>query len=112
LFGSDLAHGNGKLWVGGLWPGGVIDAGPGFVNGDGSIGMKFGWWRNVRGHLQITGRRLDASAPPLRASVPSGYGLTGFQSSGVIFPTEGCWRVTGTAGTATLTFITFVHTVL
>jgi hypothetical protein len=26
----------------------------------------------------------------------------------VIFPTEGCWRITGRAGTGTLTFVTFV----
>lgn len=112
LFGSDYAHGNGKLWVGGLWPAGVIEAGPGFVNQDGSVGTKFGWWRNVRGHLQITGQRMDLMAPPLRASVPAGYGVTGFQASGVIFPTEGCWRVTAKAGPATLTFVTFVHVVL
>ena len=108
LFGSDYASGNGRLWVGGLWPSGVIQAGPRFINTDGSVGMKFGWWRNVRGHLRITGRRLDATAPPLRAHVPDGYGITGFQSSGVIFPTAGCWQVTGQAGTAKLTFVTMV----
>jgi hypothetical protein len=107
LFGSDSAFGNGRLWVGGLWPSGVIQAGPRFINKDGSVGMKFGWWRNVRGHLRITGRRLDAHAPPLRAEF-SDYGMTGFQASGVIFPTGGCWQVTGKAGTATLTFVTMV----
>lgn len=108
LFGSDYASGNGRLWVGGLWPSGVIQAGPRFINADGSVGMKFGWWRTVPGHLRITGRRLDATAPPLRATVPDGYGITGFQSSGVYFPTAGCWQVTGKAGTATLTFVTMV----
>ena len=108
LFGSDYASGNGRLWVGGLWPSGVIHAGPRLINTDGSVGMKFGWWRNVRGHLTITGRRLDAAAPPLRAHVPNGYGMTGFQSSGVYFPSAGCWQVTGKAGMATLTFVTMV----
>src|SRR5262245_53995898 len=28
--------------------------------------MKFGWLRGVSGQLKITGRRLDAEAPPLR----------------------------------------------
>jgi hypothetical protein len=81
---------------------------PDFIERDGSVRMKFGWWRQVRGLLKITGRRLDALAPPLRSDVPSGYGMTGFQASGVHFPTEGCWEVTGTVGTTTLTFVAFV----
>ena len=61
------------------------------------------------GDLRISGRRLDAAAPPLRDDVPDGYGSTGFQASGVHFPTEGCWEVTGDLGTATtLSFVTFV----
>jgi hypothetical protein len=75
---------------------------------DGSIREKFPWWRGVRGRLRITGRRLDSAARPLRARIPDGYGLTGFQSTAIIFPTEGCWRVTGTTGTASLSFVTLV----
>ena len=67
-----------------------------------------GWWRAATGTLEITGRRLDAPAPPARAHVPDGYGDTGFQASGVDFPTEGCWEVTGTLLTTRLTFVTFV----
>jgi hypothetical protein len=108
LFGAEVAHGNGKLWVGGLGDHGVIEAGPEDVERDGSVGMKFGWWREVEGSLRIGGRRLDAPAPPLRADVPDGYGDRGFQASGVYFPTEGCWEVTGTVGAASLTFVTLV----
>jgi hypothetical protein len=90
FFGWGASHGNGTLWVGGLWPHGVIEAGPDFVAEDGLVGMKFGWWRGARGKLRITGRRLDAPAPPARGYVPDGYGATGFQASGVDFPTEGC----------------------
>jgi hypothetical protein len=108
FFGYGASHGNGKLWVGGLWPGGVIDAGPEFVQPDGSVDMKFGWWRVVPGKLRITGRRLDAPAPPLRGLAPDGYGDRGFQASGVMFPTEGCWEVTGDLGVTSLTFVTFV----
>ena len=107
LFGWDSAYGNGKLWIGALWPNGVVimtkeDVGPG-----GRLGMKFGWYRLTSGFLTITGRRLDAQAPPA-SGVASGYGLIGFNASGVIFPTEGCWQVTGRVARVTLTFVTFV----
>lgn len=108
FFGWSSSYGNGDLWVGGLWPGGVIVAGPEFVRPDGSIGMKFGWWRRTHGDLSITGRRLDAAGQPLQGEVPEGYGGTGFQASAVIFPTEGCWEVTGRVGSISLTFVTFV----
>jgi hypothetical protein len=100
-------YGDGELRVT-LWPRGVIAVGRDYVDGRGRVRMKFPWWRMVRGHLGITGRRLDAPAPPLLAYVPDGYGRIGFQATGVKFPTEGCWEVTGTVGQARLTFVTFV----
>ena len=108
LFGSSVAFGNDDLWVGGLGDDGVILADPRFVESDGSIGWKFGWWRIVSGELTITGRRIDAPGPPLRGAAGDGYGSHGFQASGVYFPTEGCWEVTGTVGSSDLTFVTFV----
>jgi hypothetical protein len=108
LFGWGASYGNDDLWVGGLWPHGVIDAGPSFVDHFGRVVMKFGWWREVAGQLRITGRRLDASAPPVRSDIPNGYGSKGFQATGVIFPTEGCWEVTGTVDGSSLSFVTFV----
>jgi hypothetical protein len=107
LFGWQRAYGNGSLWVGALWPHGVVIITPDDVDPDGRLGMKFGWYRLTSGFLAITGRRLDASAPPASGAA-SGYGLTGFNASGVIFPTEGCWQVTGRVGRVTLTFVTFV----
>ena len=102
-------HGNGALWAD-IDPDGVIRVKPEDVGYKGSVDVKFGWWRGprVRGALTITGRRLDGPAPPLQADIPEGYGDTGFQASGIIFPTEGCWEVTGRAGNATLTFVTYV----
>jgi hypothetical protein len=82
--------------------------GPGFVMHDGSLGMKWGWWRGVRGQLRITGRRLDASAPPLRAVISDGYGDEGPQPTYLIFPQPGCWEVTGAVRTASITFVTRV----
>jgi hypothetical protein len=108
LFGSSAAYGNDSLWVGGLGEGGVILADPRFVEPDGSIGWKLGWWRIEPGQVVITGRRLDAVSPILRGEAGQEYGESGFQPSGVIFPTEGCWEVTGTLGEVALSFVTFV----
>jgi hypothetical protein len=107
LFGWQSAYGNGSLWVGALWPHGVVIITPDNVDQDGRLEMKFGWYRLTSGFLAITGRRLDAPAPSASGRA-SGYGLTGFNASGVIFPTEGCWQVTGRVGRVTLTFVTFV----
>jgi hypothetical protein len=104
-------HGNALISTG-LWPDGTVvfkPGGPGFVTGDGKLGMKWGWRRGVRGQLRIEGRRLDESAPPLRADIPAGYGDFGFQASALIFPTPGCWEVTGRVGAASLTFVTLVQ---
>jgi len=109
LFGSGSAYGNGSLWVGGLWPRGVVILTRDDVGPDGRLSMKFGWYRLTNGYLTITGRRLDASAPPASGlTFPGSYGLTGFNASGVIFPTDGCWQVTGRVGRVALTFVTFV----
>jgi hypothetical protein len=83
-------------------------AGRSEIRADGTIEVKFGWYRREAGRrLRISGRRLDAPAPPLRAHIPSGYGAN-FQASGIIFPTQGCWTVTGRVGARRLTFITLV----
>jgi hypothetical protein len=97
----------------GLWPEGTVvfrPGGPGQILPDGSLSMKFGWTRGegLRGKLKIHGRRLDAPAPPLRANIPEGYGDTGFQATALIFPSEGCWEVTGEVGDSSLTFVTRV----
>jgi hypothetical protein len=106
-------HGNAGLWTNvWTWGEGIVEVPPTHVNPDGSLGgMKWPWWRGVPGRLTIEGRRLDADAPPLRAEVPDGYGERGFQPSGLIFPTTGCWEVTGRVGDASLTFVLLVDRV-
>jgi hypothetical protein len=104
---SEHSYGNGKLWTD-FWPFNVVVAHAEQVNADGSIEMKWPWWRGVRGTLRIEGRRLNGDAAPLRAEIPAAYGLVGFQPSGLIFPTEGCWEITGRVGDASLTFVTIV----
>jgi hypothetical protein len=99
-----LSPPNGRI-VAGRLPGGGYRA---EIRKDGSIDAKYGWWRSqAKPKLRISGDRLDAPAPPLRASVPEGY-ARGFQATGIIFPTTGCWRVTGRVGTATLVFTVLV----
>jgi hypothetical protein len=97
-------HGNDALAVG-FWKSNVVVW---ERQSDGSIDAKFGWWRVVSGRLQIEGRRLDGAARPLTARVPDGYFDSGFQPVGIVFPTEGCWEVTGRIGDESLTFVTLV----
>jgi hypothetical protein len=109
--GGEVKDGDRSLGVE-LWPSGELVAGRlpdgsefAEVKPDGSIEAKLGWWRGVEARLRIEGRRLDASAPPLRVDVPDGYGSTGFQPTGLTFPTVGCWKVSGSLGRARLTFV-------
>ncbi len=99
--------GNGELWTV-LWPDGRVMMEQHNQENDGSLSMKWGWVRAVTGALTIEGHRLDAEAEPLRADIPDGYGDTGFQVSALVFPTTGCWEVTGRVGDASLTFVTEV----
>ena len=107
---GSLSFGNRQISVL-LWPDSTIvfrPGGPGFLTRSDALGMKFPWQRGVPGQLTIDGRRLDGAASPLRAEVPPGYGDRGFQATYIIFPTPGCWEVTGRVGDASLTFVTRV----
>jgi hypothetical protein len=92
-----------------LWPRGLVLVPPDDVRGDGSLGMKFPWWRGpgVHGRLHISGRELTTGIP-VRADT-GGYGDTGFNASGIVFPVAGCYEITGEADGATLTFVTMVQ---
>ncbi len=103
------SYGNGTLWTS-FWPYNVVLMGPHNVEGDGSLSMKWSWTRGpgIVGKLVVQGRRLDQIAPPLRAEITPSYGDRGFQPTSLIFPTDGCWEVTGGVGSAKLTFVTLV----
>ena len=101
------SHGNGKLWTL-FWPHNVVIATPDFVQEDGAVRMKWPWWRGIKGELRISGNRLDAKAPPVRADISDAYGRSGFQPSAIFFPTDGCWKITGSVGDASLTFVTMI----
>jgi hypothetical protein len=112
-FGRDgFNYGNARLRAHLNWKDGRLRAGTfpdggsiATINPDGTIWAKQGWWRGLPGVLRVTGRRLDAPAPPLRADIRGGYGTQGFIPVGLTFPTVGCWRVTGRLGPASLTYV-------
>ena len=82
--------------------------GPGFVDSDGALGIKVLWERKVPGSLEVGGKRLDAAAPPARAYMKD-YGDSGIQPSYLVFPTPGCWEITGMVGSSKITFIVLVE---
>jgi hypothetical protein len=101
--------GDGQLWVG-LWRRGLVVVPPDDIGRRGVLGMKFMWNRgpDVRGMLHITGSQLDGDGA-VRGRT-AGYGLTGFNPSAIYFTQQGCYRVTGRAGGANLSFVTLVRT--
>lgn len=100
-------HGKDPLWTNVWnWGEGIVPLPPELFRPDGSTyGVKWPWWRGIEGELMISGKRLDADAPPLTAEIPDGYGPTGFQPVGLLFPSVGCWEVTGSLGNSSLTFV-------
>jgi hypothetical protein len=91
-----------------LWPLGVTFVQKSDIAADGALGVKVGWYRYGRGKLTITATRLDKPGRVKRTSVPSGYGSTGFQASGIDFPSVGCWKVTATVGRSHLSYVTAI----
>lgn len=104
--------GNGRLAT---FPYRVIRVDSRTRNPDGSIGEKFPWWgaSDVKGDLRISGYRLDSRGGKVTGSVSPGtdtaYPTLRFWAVGVHFPTVGCWKVIGTAGTDTLALVVLVR---
>lgn len=107
-------HGSRNLWTAlrtdGIWEG-LPDNPEGYT-------QKIFWWSDgfvLRDELVpalvVTGRRLDAEAPPLKS-----YGATNAFAddigdamlTGVDFPTLGCWEVAGRYKEAELTFVVWI----
>ena len=95
-------HGDGALWSMApdrTWLTDVTDRTDPAV-----AGLKLGWYRTEPGHVEITTElfasseeqlRPDWDPPEATVRVPDGYGLTGFQVSGIEFPASGCWSIMG-----------------
>lgn len=85
---------------------------------DPTFRQKLFWWRqgyDVRKEpqpkLTITGRRLDASAPPLLADRANNGWVQPdqpFMVVGINFPTLGCWEIKGRYQEDELTFVVWV----
>ncbi len=105
-------YGNDYLWTS-LWTWGntgtVIVPETSLLPDGTAQDLKWPWYRFVEGELTIEGHRLDADAPPLQASVMNESYGSGFIPSGLTFPTDGCWEITGTVGDeGSLTFVVLV----
>lgn len=80
--------------------------------------QKVFWWRDgyvwteePEPDLLVTGERLDAPAPPLKASKATNAYAGDIGSAmlvGVDLPTLGCWKITGKYGAAELSFVVWV----
>ena len=96
------------MWLDGITLIGADSRGHVFVTSDGELGTVFYWRRDVEGPLTLSGRRLDGSALPMRSFIPDPDDTDGFLGTYAMFPTAGCWEVTGRVGDASLTFVTQV----
>jgi hypothetical protein len=65
------------------------------------------WMKPENADLIISGRRLDGDSSPLQVRVAKDS-AAGYIATSLLFPNAGCWEVTATAGTSTLTFVTRV----
>ena len=88
-----------------------------YVNDDRAIWMlnqnwvpgkrtKTAWFRPARTKLEVTGRRLDATAPPLVFDTPPADSYRHrFTPSDMTFPTGGCWEIIAKAGESEARFV-------
>ncbi|MBV8051874.1 MAG: hypothetical protein JOZ80_11835 [Acidobacteriaceae bacterium] len=114
---SSFWFGTDRLWtslpVGGAWNGL-----PHYTPGDPTFRQKLFYWRDgydpaiePQPDLKVTGKRLDAPAPPLHVDKPtSGWVKRDqpFMLTGINFPTLGCWEITGRYKDDELTFVIWV----
>lgn len=70
-----------------------------------------GWLLDAQPKLEVTGKRLDASAPPLDAVTSNGWTNDrehAFMVTGMDIPRLGCWKITGRYENAELSFVVWV----
>ena len=107
-------HGSNALWtalsLGGKWPG--LPHNPeGYTQKIFWWSVGYSWIDEPEPDLIVTGRRLDASAPPLNASQATHAYANDIGSAmlvGVDFPAMGCWEITGEYKGASLSFVIWI----
>jgi hypothetical protein len=106
---SPLNHGENGLWTV-LWPHGTVIVPLENVDAAGVLWMKFPWWRGpgVEGRLRVSGREVSTGTA-IRPDVSDAYGSTGFQATGIGFPTAGCYEISAVAQRARLMIVTRVR---
>lgn len=114
-FKGDFWFGSDPLWTaisrGGIWNGLPYEPSSGYT-------QKIFWWREgyvwteePQPDLIVTGKRLDAEAPPLRVFPATNAYASDIGSAmltGVEFPTVGCWKITGQYRDTELSFVVWV----
>jgi hypothetical protein len=99
-------YGNGWLSARAPGPDGVLVA---QEDPSGGLSQKLGWLprKGFTGTLAVRGERLDASGQMRVVSVNWGYSSDGRGSwaSAVVFPSEGCWRISGRVADVSLTYV-------
>jgi hypothetical protein len=82
---------------------------------DPTFRQKMQWWRQGYDYrtepipkLRVTGRRLDAPAPPLISEVNNVAGTLPSMMVGINLPSLGCWEITGHYEADELTFVVWV----
>ena len=76
--------------------------------------LGYDWRAENPPNLTVTGKRLDAPAPPLATDEHANAGWTSdqnhaFMVAGIFIPTLGCWQITGDYKGDRLTFVVLVR---
>lgn len=115
LYGDNFWYGTDALWTwlpaDGTWP---MPGAPGSVQADKSFWWRKGydWQTETSPGLRVTGRRLDAAAPPVTISgATNGFrdDIGAFMLLGLELPGEGCWELTGHYAGRSLRFVVWVR---
>jgi hypothetical protein len=102
-----LRYGNGLLSTAVSSDGGLLTQ----RDQNGTSSTKLAWLprKGFTGTLTVGGERLDAAAPPMRVlAVYWGHDTQtgrGGWATPVVFPSEGCWRITGRVRDVTVSYV-------
>ena len=70
--------------------------------------LGYDWRTEPNPNLKVTGKRLDAPAPPLQGTANNVIGPPPYLMVGMSIPTLGCWEITGHYADDELTVVVWV----